>query len=277
MPRKTDASVPEAFQQIQRSNPVQDDFGWEIPIESIPLPSRGKIYPQTSSLFNRETVQIKAMTAQEEDIMLSRALIKDGTVLTYLMNSCLSDKSINSRDMLVGDRTALMVAIRITGYGPEYHVDITCPTCNTKQNTSFDLSNLPLKMLSIEPVAPGVNQFEFVLPVSKKRVTFKFLTGKDEEEMALIAERRRKAMPDMLVDNTITSRLESSIVSIDGVTDRHKINTFIKAMPALDSRSLRTFMNDNEPGIEMNGELKCVKCGTENRVLLPLGVSFFWP
>jgi hypothetical protein len=132
-------------------------------------------------------------------------------------------------------------------------------------------------MLALDPVAPGVNQFEFILPVSKKRVTFKFLTGKDEEEMTLIAERRRKAMPDMLVDNAITSRLESSIVSIDGVSDRHKINTFIKAMPAQDSRSLRTFMNDNEPGIEMNGELRCVKCSAENRVLLPLGVSFFWP
>jgi hypothetical protein len=132
-------------------------------------------------------------------------------------------------------------------------------------------------MLALDPVAPGVNQFEFILPVSKKRVTFKFLTGKDEEEMTLIAERRRKAMPDMLVDNAITSRLESSIVSIDGVSDRHKINAFIKAMPAQDSRSLRTFMNDNEPGIEMNGELRCVKCSAENRVLLPLGVSFFWP
>lgn len=277
MPRKTDTSVPEAFQQIQRSNPVQDDFGWEIPIETIPLPSRGKIYPQSSALFNRETVQIKAMTAQEEDIMLSRALIKDGTVLTYLINSCLTDKSILSRDMLVGDRTALMVAIRITGYGPDYQVDINCPSCSTKQNTTFDLSSLPLKMLEIDPVAPGMNQFEFVLPVSKKRVTFKFLTGKDEEEISMIAERRRKAMPDMLVDNAITSRLEASIVTIDGVTDRHKINTFIKAMPAQDSRALRTFMNDNEPGIEMNGTLRCIKCSAENRVLLPLGVSFFWP
>jgi hypothetical protein len=84
-------------------------------------------------------------------------------------------------------------------------------------------------------------------------------------------------MPDMLVENTITSRLEASIVSIDGITDRNKINSFIRAMPAQDSRSLRNFMSEQEPGIEMNGELRCVKCTTETRVLLPLGASFFWP
>jgi hypothetical protein len=279
MPRKSDvtASPTEAFSQIQKTNPVQDDFGWTIPVENVPLPSLGKIYSTNTPLSGRETVQIKAMTAQEEDILLSRALLKDGTVLTHLINSCLIDKSINARDLVAGDRNALLISIRITGYGTEYKAEVGCPSCNTKQSASFDLADLEIKRLQADPITPGSNQFEFVLPITKKRVVFKLLTGKDEEELSIIQERRKRSMPDVVVESVVTSRLENSILSIDGITDRNKLNSFIRSMPAYDSRSLRSYMNDIEPGIDMNGRLTCVKCGVESSVPLPLGASFFWP
>jgi hypothetical protein len=279
MPSKRDiqASNSDAINQIPRSNPLQDDFNWTVPVESVPLPSNGKIYPQNSGLFNRELVQIKAMTAQEEDILMSRALIKEGTVLTHLINSCLIDKSINSKDLIAGDRNALLVAIRITGYGADYRVEVSCPECNTKQTSAFDLSDLDIKRLTIEPITPGTNQFEYTLPVSKKRVIFKFMTGRDEEEQSTILERRRKAMPDIQIDTIITSRLEFAILSIENVQDRNKTNTFIKSMPALDSRSLRNYISDNEPGIDMTGKFRCSHCSANTQVSLPLGSSFFWP
>jgi len=279
MPSKRDiqASNSDAINQIPRSNPLQDDFNWTVPVESVPLPSSGKIYPQNSGLFNRELVQIKAMTAQEEDILMSRALIKEGTVLTHLINSCLIDKSINSKDLIAGDRNALLVAIRITGYGADYRVEVSCPECNTKQTSAFDLSDLDIKRLTIEPITPGTNQFEYTLPVSKKRVIFKFMTGRDEEEQSTILERRRKAMPDIQIDTIITSRLEFAILSIENVQDRNKTNTFIKSMPALDSRSLRNYISDNEPGIDMTGKFRCSHCSANTQVSLPLGSSFFWP
>lgn len=276
MPKKSEVPTSEAFSQIPRSNPVTDDFNWSIPVENIPLPTSGKIYPQSNPLHNLETVQIKAMTAHEEDILMSRALIKEGTVLTHLINSCILDKDIDSKDLTAGDRNALLVAIRITGYGSAYKVEVTCPECNAKQNHAFDLSELIIKRLKINPIKVGLNEFEYVLPVTKKRVTFKFMTGRDEEEQAALAERRRKIMPDAL-ENVITSRLESCIVSIDGITDRSKINAFIKAMPAHDSRSIRNYINDNEPGIDMTGNFACVQCRADARVSLPLGASFFWP
>lgn len=279
MPSKRDIQTnkSDAISQIPRSNPLQDDFNWTVPVESVPLPSNGKIYPQNSGLFNRELVQIKAMTAQEEDILMSRALIKEGTVLTHLINSCLIDKSINSKDLIAGDRNALLVAIRITGYGADYRVEVSCPECNTKQTSAFDLSDLDIKRLTIEPITPGTNQFEYTLPVSKKRVIFKFMTGRDEEEQSTILERRRKAMPDIQIDTIITSRLEFAILSIENVQDRNKTNTFIKSMPALDSRSLRNYISDNEPGIDMTGKFRCSHCSANTQVSLPLGSSFFWP
>lgn len=279
MPSKRDIQVnkSDAISQIPRSNPLQDDFNWTVPVESVPLPSNGRIYPQNSGLFNRELVQIKAMTAQEEDILMSRALIKEGTVLTHLINSCLIDKSINSKDLIAGDRNALLVAIRITGYGADYRVEVTCPECNTRQTSVFDLSDLDIKRLAIEPIAPGTNQFEYTLPVSKKRVIFKFMTGRDEEEQTTVLERRRKAMPDIQIDTIITSRLEFAILSIESVQDRNKTNAFIKSMPALDSRSLRNYISDNEPGIDMTGKFRCSHCSANTQVSLPLGSSFFWP
>lgn len=279
MPSKRDiqANNADAISQIPRSNPLQDDFNWTVPVESVPLPSNGKIYPQNSGLFNRELVQIKAMTAQEEDILMSRALIKEGTVLTHLINSCLIDKSINSKDLITGDRNALLVAIRITGYGADYRVEVACPECNTKQTSAFDLSDLDIKRLTIEPITPGTNQFEYTLPVSKKRVIFKFMTGRDEEEQSTMLERRRKAMPDIQIDTIITSKLEFAILSIENVQDRNKTNTFIKSMPALDSKSLRNYISDNEPGIDMTGKFRCSHCSANTQVSLPLGSSFFWP
>ena len=278
MPRKSDVSVQnDVINQIPRTNPLQDDFGWTVPVESVPLPSSGKIYPQNSPLHNRDVIEIKAMTAHEEDILMSRALIRDGSVMTHLINSCVIDKSINAKDMLLGDRNALMIAVRITGYGPSYKAEAACSACDTKQQANFDLSDLTIKRLEIDPIAPGVNQFEFILPVSKKRVVFKFMTGRDDEEQSLLIERRKKIMPDIQVDGVVTMRHEFSIVSIDGISDKNKINTFIRSMPALDSRSLRNYISEHEPGIDMTGAFRCSHCGAEARVPLPLGPSFFWP
>ena len=115
----------------------------------------------------------------------------------------------------------------------------------------------------------------FDLPVSKKTVHFKFLTGKDESEMNLIQERQKKQ--GSKVDPLVTTRLIHSIVAIEGVTDKNKIGTFIRNMPARDSLSLRKHMDNTEPGIEMKAWMTCVECDEHSEVNLPLGASFFWP
>ena len=258
-------------------NVLQDDFNMDIPVESVPLPSQGKIYPPDSASHNRETIEIRAMTAKEEDILTSRALIKKGTVISSLLKSCIVDKSINVDSLISGDRNALMTAIRITGYGSEYKVEVNCPECDTKQKQEFALSELPIKRLEIQPVNPGENAFEFVLPVSKKTVVFKFLTGKDEINMNLESDRRKKKKLGGDVDNIVTKRLHYAITSVDGITDKNKIATFIKNMPAKDSRDLRKYMDDNEPGIEMKAWMTCEACYEQSEVSLPIGASFFWP
>lgn len=267
--------VDPKIQQVSAAEKVKLDFGLDIPIESIPLPSNGVVYPIDSSLHNRETVDIRAMTAREEDILTSKAFIKKGTVISELIKSYLIDKSVEPRDLLGGDRNALMVAIRITGYGAEYSAEIECSECGTKANQEFNLAELPIKRLEINPVSPGTNLFEFKLPYSKKVVKFKFLTGRDEEEILATAERQKKH--GLSSDTTVTTSLLYSVVSIDGIEDRAKIASFVKMMPARDSLALRNYVRDNEPGITMKQETSCQSCGHTEEVTMPLGVTFLWP
>ena len=254
---------------------VKAEFGLDIPLETVPLPSSGKVYSQESTLYGAETVDIRPMTAREEDILTSRALIKKGTVITELIKSCLVDRSINPSDLLGGDRNALMVAIRITGYGPQYPAEIECQECGTKANHEFDLAQLPVRRLEIDPVVPGTNLFQFVLPRSKKTVKFRFLTGRDEEEIMTTSEKQKKL--GLSTESNVTTNLMYAISSIDGIEDRGKIASFVKMMPAMDSLALRNYIKDNEPGVVMKQETSCPSCGHSEEVAMPLGVNFLWP
>lgn len=259
---------------IQKRNVMLDDFGINIAAESVPLPSRGVIY-NNNSLQGTESVEIKPMTAKEEDILTSRAYIKNGTVITKLIKSCLIDRTIDPDDLISGDRNALLIALRITGYGSDYTLEINCPNCGSTNKSTFDLSQLEIKRLKVEPVELGQNIFEVTLPVTKKSVKVKFLTGHDEREMMIISDRKKKS--GLNVENSVTDRLSRSIISIEGITDRNKINLFVQHMPARDSLALRRFLDDYEPGIDMKSHMTCDSCHEESEVDLPIGASFFWP
>lgn len=253
-----------------------DDLGYQVPVDTVPLPSRGLCYPTTSVLHGQDKIDIRAMTAKDEDILTSRALIKKGTVISHLLRSCIVDKRVNPNELLSGDRNAILVALRITGYGPQYVVEIQCPSCGHKEATDFDLSDMEIKWLDIEPLAKGENIFQMQLPVSKKQLRFRFLTGKDEEELALDLETRKKKLKTSM-DNLITSRLHRSIVAVDGREDRGFISKFINNMPVGDSRALRKFIEEHEPGIDMSATHMCSSCDAVNEVEVPIGASFFWP
>ena len=135
----------------------------KFPTEIVELPSKGHFYINGHPLSSGK-VEIKYMTAKEEDILTSENLIRQGTVIDKLLESLIVDKSIKVDDLLTGDKNALMVASRILAYGKDYDfeyngveqkVDLT-----TLDNKKVDYSNFP----------KGVNEFEFKLPNSKSVV-----------------------------------------------------------------------------------------------------------
>jgi hypothetical protein len=267
---------PSPFQPAQPNlDSLSKEVGFDVPVETVTLPSKGLVYPVDHSLCNTTDVQIKCMTAKEEDLLTSRALIKNGTVISKLLQSCLLNKMVDPDDLLTGDRNALLIAIRVTGYGADYSVKVECPECEETFENEFSLSGLEIKPLGAQPLDANVNLFKFILPHTKMEVYFKLLTGRDEAEL-LLAEKRRKKLGS-LVEAGVTSRLLSSIVSIGGDSDKNKISRQIVNMPAGDSRALRRYIDKVEPSVEMKQWVKCSNCGEQSEVDIPLGMTFFWP
>lgn len=253
------------------------DPGYAPPVDLVSLPSGGKVYPPESPLYMLDSIEIKAMTARDEDILTSRALIKKGIVLTTLMRSCITNRTIDPDQLLVGDRNAIIVKIRVSAYGAEYNVSVECPQCEESFDNAFDMSRLPLKSLSAEPIQIGTNAFRFTLPSSGREAIFKLLTGADATELERTSERLRKAKGAGAPEENVTTRLHAQCVSLGGETDRTKLAQMIRNMPARDSRAWRRYMDEIAPGVDMTQSIVCPACGKESEVDVPLGTEFFWP
>ena len=262
-------------QQLSREEYAKKELGLDIPIDAVPLPSAGKIYPPGHALHDANRVEFRAMTAREEDILMSRAYIKRGTVITELIKSCLINRNVDVNSMISGDRNALMIAIRVSGYGSNYDPQFTCPNCETMNQLNINLAELPIKPLTINPAEAYSNLFGFKLPKTGKTVKFRFLTGEEEEKILKTIEIKKKK--GIQNDNIVTTRLLSSIVEIDGVSDKNQISKFVQYMPALDSLALRKYIDENEPGVDMTVEFSCQNCEHVADITLPMGPSFFWP
>lgn len=254
-------------------NVTPQDF--VIPSEIIPLPSEGRTYPADSPLSNAHGVEIKSMTARDEDILTSRALIKSGKIIGALLRSCILDKTIDPETMLVGDRNAILIGIRITGYGPEYPIKTECPQCASSIEDVVNLGNLPIKRFPEDvTVTPGSSEFSFFLPVSKKNCTFKLFTGLEERDLLGVMEKGRKSG---IAEELVTTRLKLQITAINGDRDANKIAMFVRNMPARDSRDLRAHIDRITPGVELKANIVCKSCDYEGLMEVPLSTDFFWP
>ena len=261
---------------IQKRNILKDDFGWEVPVELVPIPSQGKVYSPESILYKKEKIKIKAMTAKEEDILSSNAYLKEGTAFNHLISSCVVEAGFNPNDLLLGDRNALMIAIRITGYGSKYDLSVKCKNCYKKNNVEIALTDIPIKRLELQPAIEGQNIFNYELPLSKKKIKFRFITVADE----LDSIKQRDALEKHNIkkpDSDITDMLSNAIIEIEGVKDKTKIKHFINNMPAFDSRTFRKFLRKQEPGMDMTSKHVCQYCGHENDFIIPINFNFFWP
>lgn len=256
---------------IQSAPPAASTF----PTEFIDLPSEGYFYPAGSPLSSGR-IEIKFMTAKEEDILSSQNLIKKGVVLDELLKALIVNSDIKLDDVLVGDKNAIFIAARRLAYGDVYPVKIKCPACGEESNVNVSLSDLKNREFDFTRFSRGSNSFEFMLPVTKKKVTFRLMTHRDEQsiESELTSLRRlskEATSPEM------TTRLKYMIVAVDGNDDRSLIKKFVDELPSRDSLELRKQVRLTNPDIDMMFNFVCPKCGHEERIGVPVGVDFFWP
>jgi hypothetical protein len=241
-----------------------EESKFKMPTEMVELPSKGLIYPEESELA-KGVVEMKYMTAKEEDILTNQAYIKNGTVLDKLLKSLIVSP-IDYNDLLIGDKNAIMIAARVLGYGSDYTFDYNGET------HKVDLSILENKPLNENLFVTRTNEFTFTLPFSKNTITFKLLTHKDEQDISRELEGLKKINKDNSPE--LSTRLKHIITSIEGNRERKDIREFVDiALLAKDSRALREYIREIQPDVD----LTFFPDGSENRVSLPIGISFFWP
>jgi len=248
-----------------------------FPTEIVPLPSKGLLYPEEHPLSSG-TVEMKYMTAKEEDILTSQNLIKQGVVLDKLFESLIVTP-INYGDLYVGDKNAIMVAARILGYGKDYVVEVDDPfSPGTKQKVTIDLTQIEHKEVDYSLFEHRKNEFDFELPQSKRVVTFRLMTHNLDKQIQTEIKGMNKTRVRTGIDNELTTRLKNIIVAVDGESGRATINNFVDTeLFAMDSRALRSHIKSISPDLDMTFTFVSETTGEVKEMDIPMGVSFFWP
>ncbi len=237
----------------------------KLQTEVVELPSKGLLYSKENPLSSGK-VEIYYMTAKHEDILTNQSYLKDGTVLDKLIKALIAPPT-NYNDLLSIDRDAVMIACRILGYGKDYNFTYK------GEKHSFDLTDLKEKEFDISMVTEGENNFEYTLPTSGKKVTFKMLTVQDEKDI----EREVKALEKITKQTSdLSTRLKYIITSVDGDDSKKTVREFVdRELRAIDSKALRNYIKRVQPGIEWEIDLSLEEETVKFR--LPIGTELFWP
>jgi hypothetical protein len=239
-----------------------------FPTEEVTLPSKGLIYPSENPL-SKGTLEMKYMTAKEEDILTNDSYIKNGTVIDKLLQSLIITP-INYNDLVVGDKNAIMIAARVLGYGKDYSF-----TLNEEEQT-VDLTEVNDKELQEKHLLEkGKNEFSFMLPTIQKNITFKILTHGDEKKVETEVKGLKKI--DKKSSAEYSTRLKHMILSVEGDYERKTVRQFVdNQLLARDSRALREYIKEIQPDVDLTFDLENA-AGDVKGVRIPIGITFFWP
>jgi hypothetical protein len=277
-------SNEEAVEQLKKAHEVKQVSDYKFPTEIIELPSRGLVYSKDNPLSSGK-VEMKYMTAREEDILTTQSYIKDGSVLDRLFQSLIVSNGdgtpVKYVDLIVGDKNAIMIAARILGYGKEYKVEVNDPFSNNTQNEIIDLTQFDNKEYDgSHQLEQNKNEFELELPQSKRKLTFMITTeSKDRKVKHILKEERKKNRKlKNETSSELTTRLKQTILSVDGDYDQRIIDNFVdNELFAQDSRALRTYIKKVSPDMDLEWEFISEETGEGRFMSLPMDVTFFWP
>lgn len=247
----------------------QYDFATEI----VALPSEGKCYPESNPLSSGQ-IELKYMTAREEEILTTQSLIKKGVVLDKLFEAIIVDKKVNPDDILLGDKNAIMLATRILGYGPEYKVEVVLDN-GDKEEITVDLGKVQTKEIDFTKLSRE-NRYTFKTSTGNELV-FKLLTHGDEKKI----DNDIKAMQRLNKEsngNELTTRYRYMIISVDDKEDTKSIIDFINnRFLAKDTKAFREYLKELQPDIKMEFNFTNPETGETEVRPIPMGVGFFWP
>jgi len=238
----------------------------KFPTEVVDLPSKGKLYPKESPLASG-TIEMKYMTAKEEDILTNQNYIEKGIVIDKLLQALIVDKTIDYNELLVGDKNALLIAARILGYGKDYEFEYA------REKEVIDLSLLDNKPLHQDIEKASENAFNFTLPTSGTVITFKLLTHGDEQKVDQEVKGLKKINKESSAE--LSTRLKHMLLAVNGDSERKNVRSFVdNQFLARDSRAFRNYLRDFQPDVDMKFY---PENGPEGGIDIPIGVNFLWP
>lgn len=227
-----------------------------IPSELVLLPSKGKVYPKSNPL-SKGSVEMRYMTAYDEDILTNLSYIRAGTLFDKLLSNLILD-TVNVDDILAADKDALIIAARIHGYGANYNVTVTDPNTKATLERTMNLSKLKMRDFNLESNDAG----EFEYKAEGIDIKFRFLSNKEIQSIS----------PERLNSDF----LKQSIVECNGSRDAAEIENFIMyQMTPKESREFRTYITNNLPGLVLEAEFEGESGGTFTAGF-QLGSNLFW-
>lgn len=239
---------------------------YNSPFDVIPLPSQGKTYRN-----KKENVKVSYMTTADENILTSPNLLESGEFLNILINRKILEPELRYKNLLVGDRNAIMIWLRATGYGEMYPVTLLDEE-GEPFDTEINLNDLKTKNLGAEPDNEGL--FNYKLPLSKVDIKFRLLTCGDIDDIESMVERDK--LNGIPVNNTTTYNFQKMIVEVNGDRDRNTVREFINSLRIKDGKDFNEYVESIQCGIDLNITVGTPGGGSVN-TFLPLNVSFFWP
>ena len=260
---------------MENNQPTQQaQSNYQFPTEEVTLPSKGLLYPEGSPLKSG-IIEMKYMTAKEEDILTNQNLIKNGTVIDKLLQSLIVT-NIDYNELLIGDKNAILIASRILGYGQEYSFKYAHPITGEEETVTVDLTESDDKLLDESLVVDNKNEFKFTLPHSKMDVTFKLISHGDERKIEQELKGLRKI--SKLTSADLTTRLKHMILSVNGDYTVKSVRDFVdNAFLARDARALREYASSIMPDADLTFDIEFKDGAIAEGVTIPIGTSLFWP
>lgn len=275
-------SPPKAEQEDSAAAALMQQLSFVVPTEHVELPSKGVFYPEGHPLHGKDTIEIRYMTAKDEDTLTSRNLLKKGIAVERLLQDLIVDKRIMLASLLIGDKNAIIMSARKTAYGSDYATKITCPSCSKNVEYSFDLDSCSVYHGATQEILQDNNiqftekgTFSFMLPILSCQVEIRLLNGKDEQW--LVQKTKESENNKTSPESALSDQLRLMIVSINGVDDPNVLAKAVPLLPAKDSRYIRDMYKLLNPNTDLSHEFVCSSCSYETRLEVPFTADFFWP
>jgi len=254
--------------------PMANPMDFVTPTEFVELPSKGR-YPTGHPLCGQDTIEIRYMTAKDEDLLTNQSLLRKGLAIDRVIDSLIKNKSIKGDQLYIGDRNAILIYARASAYGNIYKTKVSCPSCSAVSKQNFDLNEHEVyagdnyEQYGIE--ITDKMTFKTTLPLSGILAEIRPLIGKDEQQLV------RKNKGKKILDNIITNQMKQFVISFNEHKDRKVVDHVINNMTAMDSKHLRNVFKAISPDLQIKDLFECPECGHEEEMTVPFGADFFWP